>query len=386
MTITLGALRVLSVRLLHPWRGAWIADVDVDPDDAADAPTSGPVVLTIGTQTLAGTVDPRASGRFVSTVRIRVVAGGGGWDHSVREQMFHSDAGISSTRVYQTTASLVGETVNDVTPITLGFDFARSAGPASRVFGDRDWWVGLDGVTVPTTRPTATPDDSLEVLSFDPHAQRLELACDVVVVPGTVITDARFDGSLTVRSVEQTFDPDRGARAFAYCSSANVERLMAALTTLVRELGRTTYLKTFRYRVVSQAADGRLTLQAVDKPQGMPDGGPITVWPGMAGASAKYKPAQLVRVAFFDGDPTLPVVVGADGTLPLEASLNASTAVHLGGGGAAVARIGDTVSVIFPPEMPFVGTVGGAPATGTLTIASPGVGIIQTGSQKVDSG
>ena len=396
--ISLGTLRAVSVRLLHPWRGAWVADVDVDADDTATVPTSGAVVLTIGDHALSGTVDPRNSGRFGAHSRVRVVAGAGAWDQVPPRQLFSNDAGVLSTTVYQSTARAVGETLVDDAPVTLGVQtFERSgARPASHVFGDRDWWVGLDGVTHTAARAAATPDPSTEVLGYEPASQRLELASDAVVMPGTVLTDARFDGPLTIRTVEQTFAP-AGVRAIAWCSSSPVERLMTALSNLVRELGGRSMLRTYRMRFVSAGPDGRVTLQAVDPAPGIPDGGPITVWPGIAGASAKYTPGQLLRIAFFNGDPSLPFVAGADGTLPLEATIDAKTALHLGphaqsidmaGGSTPIARVGDQVLVFLPPgSIPVSGTVSGSPFTGTITILNPMpcYGTIQSGSPKVGS-
>lgn len=382
--------RALSVRLVTPWRGVWFADVDLDPDDAKNPP-SGVVTLTVGAATLTGTVDPRGSGRFVSSVRLRIVGGGGGWDKPVSPQHFHNDAGVKSTEVYAATAGQIGETITDPAPVADGVDFVRSAEAASLVTSDVDWYVDLAGVTQIGPRPAATPDKTLEILGFDPNTQRLDVTSDAIVLPGTTFTDARFDGTLTARDVEQLFDTD-GSRASIWCGVAEASRLASALESMVVHFSGRTYLRTYAYRFINDAGGGRLNLQAVDKEAGLPDVLPISVWPGMAGLSAKLTPSQTVRVAFLEGDPRQPIVVGFDGNLPSSITVDATDTVKLGGeGGSPVARLGDAVVVYLPPTMPIVGTlilpipVPGTvvPFTAVLTVSNPAMGIIQDGSAKV---
>jgi hypothetical protein len=378
--------RAISVRLFIPWRGTWLADVDLDPDDAKTFPTSGPATLRIGdAATLVGTIDPRNSGRFASSVRVRIAGGAGGWDSApLLPRYFASDSGVSSRDVYEATANEIGEQVNDPFPISFGLYYTRSGGPASRVFGDRDYYVDLAGITQVGSRPSATPDKTLEVLNFEPQAQRLELAADVVILPGTMITDARFDGQLVVRDVEQTFDTN-GSRATAWCSSAAATRLAGGLAHMVREFAGVTYLRLYAYRFINDGSgSGRLNLQAVNKGPGLPDGIPIPVFPGMAGLSAKLTASQTVLVAFLEGDPKQPVVVGFDGNLPSEVTIDATDKVNLGGeGGAGAAAEGSAVAVYLPAGTAITGTVGGAPLVATLTSATPLLGVVLSGSEKV---
>jgi hypothetical protein len=383
--MTLNGARALSVRLFIPERGAWLADVDLDPELGTTAPT-GKVTLTIGAGQLVGTVDPRFSGRFASGARLRVVAGGGGWDHPTKAQHFHNDAGVKDSVVESRTAAAVGETMNVPSPASLGADFARDTGAAARVFEDRDWYVDLAGVTQAGLRPTSAPDATLEVLGYDAVSQRLEVSCDAVVLPGTTFTDARFDGTLVARDVEQFFSSAQGARATVLVTRGPRAGLADVLRGAVEELGGLALLRVYRYRFVSATAD-RLNLQAVE--QGAPDLQPVPVWPGIAGAAAKLTPSQTVLVAFLNGRRSLPVVVGFDGALPKEVTLDATDAVHIapsGGTPRPIARAGDTVEVYLPPLCAVSGTVGGAPFVGTMTIVTPAYGIIADGSAKADCG
>ena len=152
----------------------------------------------------------------------------------------------------------------------LGTDYMRSAGPASRVFGDADWYVDLTGVTQVATRPTATADASLTLIQWDAVQQRAELTCDALLRPGTTLSDPRLNGATpVVRDVEQTFDA-KGSRIVAWCAVQAVTRLVEAFTNLVRDFGRTATLKTYLYRIVLEGSTGACKLQAVNPSSGTP--------------------------------------------------------------------------------------------------------------------
>lgn len=352
MSLSVNGVRSKSCRLYTMWRGAWIAELELDPDDTSTLTTtlasSGPASLSIGATTLTGSIDARGTGSFLGKGAARVVGGGGGWDQTVPAQDFHADIGVPSTQVYQQTATLVGETVNDLTPASLGNDVIRSTGPASRVFGAGDWWVGFDGVTNVGARPTPTADASLVIVDFDPLEQRVEFSCDVPLVPGTVLSDPRFNGTNpVVRDVEQVFDA-HGSTGTAWCSVNPASRLTSALTNLIIELGTRTYLRARRYRVI-QYQGNRLALQAVSSAAGMPDIIPLAQWSGLAGASAKLANGQVVFVGFdHTTAPPQPILLGyaLDG-LPLESTVDATTAVHIAPTAASVDLAGGGHPIAF---------------------------------------
>jgi hypothetical protein len=348
-------LRVVSMRLLHPFKGVWLADVEIDPDQVALAPSSGKVKITIGqppVATLLGTIDPRGSGDFVGVSHRRVLGGGAGWDKTVSPQHFHSDGGpgVVNTTVIAATAGLVGEVANIIAPSSLGADFVRSAGPASRVLDGTEWWLDLTGVTQVGPRPPAAQPAGLTLIKWDPTTQSAEVTCDTVLLPGTLLVDPRLPSAgVTVRDVEQRFD-GHGSSAVAWCGVAAVEQLMGDLRSMVEEFSGKKFLATYLYRIVQQNSDGRLQLQAVDTNAGVPDTLPIAPWTGHAGASAKYRPGTLVRVGFLEGDPSEPIADSYEpGVLPKEVTIDAEIATHVGPSSPLVDLAGGLVPLVVAP-------------------------------------
>jgi hypothetical protein len=372
---TLNGLRVLSARLFQFWRGAWIAELELDPDDVAQAPTGGPTTLSLGGATLFGTVDGRGSGSFLTRASARVVGGAGGWDRVVPRQDFHSDAGVLSTDVYTQTAGLIGETVKDLTPAPFGvIDFVRTMGCASRVFGGADWFVDLDGVTNVGPRPPATADPSLTIVDFDPLKQRVDFACDGLLMPNTTLRDPRLNGATPiVRDVEQIFDRD-GSRGYAWCSAQPISRLTSALANFVIEAAGRAFLRAYRYRLIEYQGE-RASLQAVSSQAGVPDLIPLAPWSGLAGAVATLAPGQEVFVAFdHTTDVPQPILLGYSlASLPLESKVDASLAVHVGQSAALVALAGGAGPLVLESGYaPLLGALGALASTLGALATPPG--------------
>lgn len=330
MRPTLAGRDVTRVALHVPATGVWLADVELlDP-----AALSGRVSLVIGDVTFTGTIDAQVSGTAHETLsRYRVVAGAGRWGAMLPPRGYHNDAGLRASVVLQDVARDAGETITDLPTTVLGVDYVRSAGPGSACLTSLapEWWVGTDGTTHGTPRPT-TPaaTGSYRVLSFDPRSRiaELEATTDSLapLLPGSVLS-ARLPEAMPVRALDVEVTAS-GFVARAELGSGP-PRLQAAFSSLLaRQQAPLT-----PYRVLRMVGD-RVELQAT-RPTSDPDLGPISLFPGMAGLHASLTPGAEVLVAFVNGDRSQPVVThfrGKDGSAwaPVSLTLDASTEIKLG--------------------------------------------------------
>lgn len=336
-------------------------ELEIDLDPAAALPT-GSVTVNVFDQDIVGTVEPTGTARFAARALVRVVAGANGWGKTVARRDFHNDANVSTKTVMTATAAEIGETLAEAPDSQLGVDYVRTEGPASRVLAGFDWYVDFSGQTHVASYPAATPATDVEVLEYDPLTRTLTLgAVDSLVLPGMTFTDpnGRWDGTLTVRDVEQRFAGEGESTAIAFCGTASSSQgPRELLERFITETLGTPYLKTYRYRIVVQDADGRLELQAVKKTPGLPDVLPLSVWPGIPGASAKYSlDGAVVALAFLEGDPSRPIVVAHDPSYTaLELHLNAQTLIELGADAPSFAARGDALEQIYQALLVFAGT------------------------------
>jgi len=371
--VLLNGQAATRARVSIPGTGAWMAELDIDLDATRIVP-SGRVALTIGTDVLTGTIDPRSSGRMGERATVHVIAGGGGWDKIVPAVHLHNDFGVTSTSVYSVTAASVGEAVLDASPRVLGVDFVRSAGPASRVLAGVAWYVDATGITTIGPRAPRALGADATILEWDPLTMRAVIAADSIIWPGTLLVDTRF-GTATVRDVEQTFD-EAGVRAIAWCETGETSdvtsagtRLARALASMARESVGATFMRTYRYRTVLQGVDGRLTLQAVTR------GGPtpdiltaVSIWSGVAGASQKVTPGSVVLVGFIAGDASKPIVIGFDPDAPAQVEVSFDAARVAVGAGT------NPVAMASAPLLTFISQVAGyinGIAPGTVTPVLP---------------
>lgn len=328
--IRIGNIDARQVRICIPSIGAWLVDVDVDIPSDQPIPT-GKQTLTIGTAQLQGTVIDEGTGRFGESARVRLLGGAAAWGTVLEKGAhWHNDApaGVLSSVVTQAVAAAIGETVNDSSPISYGVDFERVGGlPASSVLEGRIWRVDADGITQISPWPSLTMGADASVLFYSETDRVADMAADEIVWPGTILEDARF-GPVTVCEVDQAFTA-KGSRVTAYCASSLADRFGDAFAA-VAGLNDPAFERIYWYRVSTQGTDGRLRLQAMTKASGIPDTLPLRVWPGIPGASAKYKLGSQVAVYFLNGDRTQPRVFSFDGTSPVELTLDAETKIILG--------------------------------------------------------
>ncbi len=334
---TLNGLRAIAVRLSIPWRGMWSAEVTLDLDDVALIPTVGPALISVGGMVLRGTVDPRGSGSFLNRASVRVIAGSGGWDKEVPAQHFaNPGGGLLSSLVYAATAPLVLEPPPlDPLPKLLGKHFARTKGPASAIFQDRQWYVDPITGVVSVSDWLPLPQDPLwTIVDFDINQKRLSIISDNVILPGTLIADTRLGAKVLIaRDVEQIFDAN-GSHAEVWVCDKPISRLQDALKSMVRSMGNTTYLKTYLYRFVLPVG-GELALQGIT--EGAPDLNPIAQWTGLSGISASLlgnaalAPATEIVVGFTGGDPTQPFLCAFSPLAkPLALTLDAVGPINFG--------------------------------------------------------
>lgn len=391
---TLDGKRCMRVVARVPQRGAWNAEVDLETDPAVATRCT----LALGQLQLVGTVIESQAGVFAQQRRLRIVGGAGGWNRTLGTKAYHNDAGVKALLVAQDAARAVGETLGQFVPARdrLGADYVRddrrvAAQLLEDVIGAGVlWWVDAAGATMVGQRPTAPAlrGSSYQVLAYDPRACVATLSLDdpSLVQIGTVLSGPALPEPLTVREYEVQADA-QGVRILAWCGGdeQSAGRLAQLWRALVERVESTALFGLYRYRVVSTAGDGRVSLQAVRKAAGLPDIEPIPQWPGVAGSHATLTPGAEVLVGFVEGDRAQPVVVsyvgkGGPGWVP--------TLLELGGpGGLPAARQNDQVTVMIPP-MAFTGTItlpsGPAPATGVVSpTLQQALGVITTGSSKV---
>ena len=162
-------------------------------------------------------------------------------------------------------------------------------------------------------------------------------------------------------------------------------------------LARTDYHALYPARVVSQNSDGTLELRP-DSPRWGSGLSRVPIRHGVPGVT-RLEVAQGARVhlGFVPGPDGIPEPYAAlweKGSLT-KLTIEASTQVVvicpdvvLGSeeGASPVARLGDVVECLLPPQIPVVGTVGpppGAPFVGMLTITDPILGVIDSAALNV---
>lgn len=399
-TIAVNGLAATEVHIHVPAIGVWYADVDF-ADDASTLPTAAfACSITIAnedtTATFVGTIVPERDGAFGLRRRARIVGGGNGWGKALSARSYHNDARVKGSLVAQDAAKECGEKLPDASALApLGVDYIRPAfergvpATAARTLEDAcrgvPWWVGYDGVTrVGARTPPVPAADAYTVIDHHPRLGDVELAIDDVTAVGIgTILDAGLTAPRTITSLQISAKPD-ALRLIAWCGSGERTAVLDALRALIERTTDAHLNGLYRYRTIGMNGD-RVDLQRCGDRKDLPNTIATAMWPGVAGAHATLANGCEVLVAFIDGDRAQPAIIafvgrGGPGDVPQDLTLGGPS------GAAPVARMGDTVSVFFPPTIPFAGTVGGVPATGTLTIVNPAPGIIQSGAPHVRAG
>ena len=386
-----GKNRAQRLDILAGQGGAWYVDALLDDSEAV---VTGQVVVTVGSLRLVGTVLPAYSGAFALQRSLRIVAGAGGWGTVLRQKAYHDDNGVTALTVATDAARDCGETLGTFDPpaTSLGKDYVRRLGTGSavldRLAGDRQWWVDQAGITQVGTRPSNTPDvTKYQVDTYSPLNRLATLSMDdpSILWVGDVLASDRLSEPQTIRDLHLRVEAS-SFRAFCYTGgdSSDDGRLARSLDAILTQRESAHIWGKHRYRVYSMAPDGRANLQVVRKVSGLPDVLPVILKPGAPGLWGKLTAGSEVLVEFIGGDPTEPIITGFSGKgepgfVP--------ESLELCGGGAPIARLGDTGVAFFPPVCPIAGTVEGVGAfTGLLTITTPCPVQINTGSGKATCG
>jgi hypothetical protein len=136
------------------------------------------------------------------------------------------------------------------------------------------------------------------------------------------------------------------------------------------------YLAQYVSTVQVQHADYTLDLLPDDKRVRGTGLSNVEIWHGIPGVRVKVAAGARVKLGWHAGDPRKPYAALWDpGAIEL---------IEFDGGQAPVARVGDPVEVFWPSPVTITGTITGVGAlTATAALATPGVGVIQSGNSKV---
>lgn len=366
-SVTLDGLPVTSCRVNMPAFGVWWAEVEIDRPEAL----SGAATIALLDLTLRGTIV--SGGVWQGRARYRIAAGAGGWGRVVGATSYANDLGVKASSVVGDAAAACGETIGAAPTGSVGFAYTRAEGPASRVLEDvaeHAWYVDSDGVTQFGARTGGTYTGGATRVATDPAQGRIELAPTAVadLLPGVVV-----DG-LTAVDVEHVLDAGK-LRTTVYgrrgTASSRMDAAMAALID-ARTAGHR-YFAPWEYRVMLRAGE-RYDLQAVRVSDGMPDLHRVRVRPGVGGCTTHAALGSLVLVAFVNGDPARPVVVGFDdadsgGYAP------GSVEIHAGSTGSIASEHATSAEALVVAVQKTLVTIGalltsaGEPGGATITAA-----------------
>lgn len=313
-SVTLDGHAATACTLSVPGVGLWYAAVDL----AESVDLAGPVTLRVLDTEWKGSVIAGASvdGRS----RYRVLAGLGNWSKELAPRAYANDAGITKDKLLKDVADEAGEAIADPPTEALGRHFNRPRLPASfllNLLAPRAWYARADGTVTFGTRPElAAP--AMPTIARDPAGRSVTLLATTTAV-GILPGAATEYG--TAADVEFSLAAD-GLHACLYAASAPGRRARAWAQIIDALIPGARFRGVFEYRVVTQAGE-RLNLQPVRSRTDLPDLARVPVRAGLPGMKALHKPGSQVLVAFIDGDPSRPAVVGFDdpeqpGWMPLQ--------------------------------------------------------------------
>lgn len=357
--------------------GPWQADVVTDDEVAI----GGKISVKIDALAFVGTVVPDKSGLDGSRARCRVVGGNGGLAKEISGKSYTASVGVKVGAVLRDILHDCGEDLSDLadgptlerhltrwhvaggTAHDALKDLAESVQCSYRVLRDGKVWLG------PETWPEVKPDHQL--LEENHSAGSFTLAPETPdMVPGVVYQGRRIE------HVVHTFGEDLRTIVRVTHPAAVLDKALAGTHRKID------YSREYPCKVVTQNPDGTLQLLPDDevmKARGL-DHVPIRY--GLPGFKAVIKSGARCHLAFAAGDPSRPFAHNWEFDADAVDSVEFVTA----GRSAPVCRQGDSLKVFFVPGVPIpvsgVLTPPGTAFTGFITIATPLLGVVQTGNPK----
>lgn len=386
---TCAGLQIVSGSLMVPLVGAWTADLSLPTDEISSVAAGTHVEIVIGNLTLQGTV--YRSEVYGGQVRARVVAGYGGWRTQATPQGYGSTTGLQLSTVLNDLATSVGEQIFISVDQSIGNAFARVAfgsSVASDVLWQLApaWHVAPDGVTHTGAWPSAVVTTAFTVTDQKPDAGIVEIATEDYAswLPGCQFSAPQLNGSYTSAGVHYVWDAEGRFRFEVLTQTAEgADRVLGPLQQVIeKQLAPLRAFGRYEY-TISNPTDTTIDAAPVDTELGLPE---LQSVPLVGDALAQYTPPDggKAHIMFLDGSFAKPVCVWTEVT-----TSNGPSDVKIGPQGDGmngVARVTDTVVVMFPPLMQIAGVVSGAlPFVGVLTITTPAIGAIQTGSSLVSA-
>lgn len=359
--VTLGGNRVHRARVSMPIRGVWFVEADVEATTLVDGEI---LELVAPGLKLKGT--SYRSGFFAAHGGVRMVGGADGLSKALRANAYRR---LQFHHCLEDLARETGETLSPTCDAAVMATFLERwtrprgtgseglaallelvPGTAWRTLDDGSIWVGSE--------PWPAFTGKFQVLEDDPAAGRLVLASEAAELRPGMLLDGRrvtrvehaFEATSVRTEVEYTVDAER----------AGTTRLLDAFSTLVRRIMQGAKLHVrFLAAIVSQAADGTVAVKFDRGEVAGTDGIPIRL--GLPGFKVKVPAGARAAVAFEEGDPTRPAVVGFDAG-------SSVTEVAFDGGTKGVARVDDSIDA----GTLLVVISGTPPAVTAITHYAPG--------------
>lgn len=320
-------------------QGDWFADVSTNSGERI--PDGARVSLVIENVTLSGAI---VRGDITGDVGQYQVAGRPEWGTTVRSAAYQFEPTVTLQTVLE---DLLRETFGTNWPSVVAmptqanldrhFERPGTFGAVERTARDAiellglSWYVQNDGGTRFGVRPSGTVSTQQRILVSkrnDAIGYRVVNCEDIAAfAPGLTFEDEIIsDVVYAIRSddVEIHLWSRKASNAFSD----------AVRTAIRRCMPRIELQGLFSYTTVGPSVNGRHDLRST-RSRHLPDIRSADMWVS-PGISAELQAGTRCLVAFADGDPTQPVLIATDATLPENVELNASTLVKLGGGSTSV--------------------------------------------------